>query len=110
MWTPGVLRIQKPELSGWVACPGAASCPRTGGHRVSRGWCRRGHHSFLLTLTQTLSCVVHAPMTTLCAHHRSVKGYKGHFPNHNSPLWKVLHTATCRPWRKIRPDWVIRET
>jgi hypothetical protein len=42
MRPPGVLRIQKPKLSGWVACPGAASCPRTGGHRVSRGWCRRG--------------------------------------------------------------------
>ena len=25
-----------------MARPGAASCPRAGGHRVSRGWCRRG--------------------------------------------------------------------
>ena len=25
-----------------MASPEAASCPRAGGHRVSRGWCRRG--------------------------------------------------------------------
>ena len=34
--------LQNAELSGQVASPEAASCPRTGGHRVSRGWCRRG--------------------------------------------------------------------
>jgi len=53
MRPPGVLRIQNPELSGYVACPTAASCPRAGGHRVSRGWCRRGRK--------------HVRMPTLCA-------------------------------------------
>ena len=37
-----------------MACPGAASCPRAGGHRVSRRWRRRGLPGAVLALPALL--------------------------------------------------------